>query len=87
MNTFLLHPSCFLLSATWKPFVTPAPIWDYWWLLLFPLLASVALVYKSTKRGTAGRILAEAAQLWFSAVVAMIAGAAALYGLVRLVLG
>lgn len=78
-----------LLTVThtaWRPFVTPAPIWDYWWLLLFPLLASVAIVYKCTKARTTGRILAEAGQLWFTAMVAMFLGAVLLFGLVRLVL-
>lgn len=73
--------------AEWLPFVTPAPVWDYWWVLLLPLLLAVAVVYKSTKRATAGRILVEAAQLWAYTVVAMALGAAALLGLVQVVLG
>lgn len=82
----LVHPCTFLLAA-WRPFVTPAPLWDYWWLLAFPLLASVALVYKCTKARTPARIVGEAAQLWLTAVVAMAIGAVLLFGLVQLVLG
>lgn len=81
-----LHSPDFLL-ASWRPFITPAPLWDYWWLLLFPLLASVAIVYKCTKVSSPRRIPGEAAQLWFSAVVAMILGAVVLFGIVYLVLG
>ena len=86
MIDFSLHP-CALLAASWRPFVTPAPLWDYWWLLLFPVLAAVAIVYKCTKVSSARRIPGEAAQLWFSAMVAMIAGAAVLFGVVYVVLG
>jgi hypothetical protein len=82
---FIPDASSFILS-TWVPFVTPAPLWDYWWALLLPLLAAVAVVYKCTKRGQAGQILAEAAQLWLYIVVAMALGAVALILLVNVVL-
>ena len=85
--TSLLNQILAAHLASWRPFVTPAPLWDYWWLLLFPLLAAVAIIYKCTKVSTARRIPAEAGQLWFSAVVAMTLGALALYGIVYLVLG
>jgi hypothetical protein len=75
-----------MLLRTWVPFVTPAPLWDYWWALLFPLLAAVAVVYKCTKRGRAGEILGEAAQLWLYTVVAMALGAVVLILLVNVVL-
>ena len=29
--------------ATYIPFVTPAPVWGFWWVLLFPLVAAVAV--------------------------------------------
>src|SRR5688572_12654426 len=47
----ILEASPLLTLSTWVPFVTPAPLWDYWWALLLPLLAAVAVVYKCTKRG------------------------------------
>ncbi len=84
---FILEPSFLVVLPGWVPFVTPAPIWDYWWLLLLPLLAAVAVVYKCTKRRTAREIAVEAAQLWAYTVVAMVLGAVALLVLVRLVLG
>ena len=85
----ITHYSSLITSPApaWVPFVTPAPVWDYWWVLLFPLLLAVAIVYKSTKRATAGRILLEAGQLWVYTVVAMALGAGALLVLVRAVLG
>ncbi len=30
-------------------FMKPLPVWDYWYLLLLPLCAAVAIVYKSMK--------------------------------------
>ena len=86
MIQLLLHPLTLSLSA-WRPFVTPAPLWDYWWLLLFPLLASVAIVYKCTKVSKVRRVPGEAGQLWLSALVAMIAGAGLHFLLVYRVLG
>lgn len=37
------------LNHPWTPFVSPMPIWDYWYLLLLPLCFVVALVYKAIK--------------------------------------
>lgn len=34
-----------------RPFVQPAPVWDYWYLLLIPLVVGVSVVYKSVKCG------------------------------------
>lgn len=30
-------------------FLQPLPVWDYWYLLLLPLCAGVAIVYKSVR--------------------------------------
>lgn len=35
-------------SYQW-PFVQPLPVWDYWWMLLLPLVMGVGLVWKSLK--------------------------------------
>jgi len=37
-----------LLSA-WRPFLTPMPIYDYWFWLLLPLCLIFSIVYKSVK--------------------------------------
>jgi hypothetical protein len=31
------------------PFVQPLPLWDWWWVLLVPLVVGVGLVWKSLK--------------------------------------
>ena len=90
MASVLLTPHSWLLTAlgsSWVPFVTPAPLWGVWWVLLFPLLAGVAIVYKNTKCRRVGRAFVEAAQLWAYTAAFMALGALALTVLVKLVLG
>ena len=75
------------LLATYIPFVTPAPVWGFWWVLLFPLVAAVAVVYKTIKVRHMRRLPVEATQLTLTILLAMFLGAAALTIMVRLVLG
>ncbi|WP_428940748.1 hypothetical protein [Fontivita pretiosa] len=37
------------LLAQWRPFLTPMPIYDYWYWLLLPLCLIFSIVYKSVK--------------------------------------
>ena len=75
------------LASAWRPLVTPAPLWNVWWLLLIPLVAAVAIVYKTVKCRTPGQIPLEAARLAGLILLVMAAGAAALTLLVKAVLG
>ncbi len=38
-----------LAEYTYKPFLNPLPIWDYWQWLMIPLCIGVAIVYKTIK--------------------------------------
>ncbi len=38
-----------LFVLAYRPFLDPLPAWDYWFLLIIPLCAAVAIVYKSMK--------------------------------------
>ena len=71
------HPSPLLSAAPgWVPFVTPPPIWDYWPLLLVPLLAGIAVAYKATKAPRRSRLAAESLKLFaYLAGVLLLAGA------------
>lgn len=63
-----------LLSAIeWKPFLTPAPVWDYWYLLLIPLVIGVSIVYKSIKCAKVSQIPREAAAIAIYILLAMVA--------------
>lgn len=69
--------------VSWKPFLTPMPIWDYWMWLLIPLSLGVAVVYKATKCATAAQVPKEAAILFAEIVLGMFAAAAVVALVVR----
>jgi hypothetical protein len=74
-------------QLAYTPFIDPLPIWspDWMWiLLLIPLCAAVAIVYKTVKCGAVHRIGREALVLFITIVVCMFAAAVALAGLVKL---
>ena len=75
-----------ILSYT--PFVDPLPIWSPPWLwavLLIPLCAAVAVVYKAVKCGAVNRIPVEALVLFITILLGMLTAAATLAGVVKLV--
>ena len=75
------HPLSPVLS--WVPFVTPLPAWDYWWLLLVPLLAGIAVAYKATKVSRRGRLGVEAVKLFAYLLLLILVGGAGLALLVE----
>jgi hypothetical protein len=34
---------------SYRPFITPLPVWDYWIWLLIPLCLGVSIVYKAIR--------------------------------------
>jgi hypothetical protein len=74
-----------LFVLAWKPFVQPLPVWDYWPLLLLPLCAGLAIVYKSIKCSDMRRVPREAAVIFITIVVGLCAAAIVFWGLVKLV--
>ncbi len=66
------------------PFVAPLPVWDYWYLLLLPLVAAVAIVYKAIRCGSMRQVPREAAILFVVILLVMVLAAGALAGLVTL---
>jgi hypothetical protein len=67
----------------WRAFLDPLPVWNVWYLLLVPLCAGVAVVWKSIKCETVARIPGQAAQLLFWILFTMVAAGAGLAGVVR----
>jgi len=61
--------------AGWVPFVTPLPIWSFWWVLLFPLIVAVAVVYKAVKCESTSRVPIESVQLTLYILAFMAMGA------------
>ena len=75
-----------MFSATlaYTPFLTPLPIWSYWPVLLFPLCALVAVVYKSIKCASMNQVPREATALFIWILIGMAAAGAVLAGIVKI---
>lgn len=76
-----------LADIAFTPFVDPLPIWSPPWLwavLLIPLCAAVAVVYKAVKCGSVRRIPREATVLFVTIIAFMALAAAALAGIVKI---
>lgn len=67
-----------------KPFKTPAPLWNYWYLLLLPLCLAIAVVYKSIRCRTMSRVPREALVLFAFIIGFMVLTAGALAAIVNL---
>jgi hypothetical protein len=68
----------------YAPFLDPLPIWDrnwFWALLLVPLCAAVAVVYKSIRCSRMSQVPRESVVLFITIIVGMVVAAAALAGI------
>ena len=68
-----------------RPFIQPLPMWDHWYLLLIPLCAGVAIVYKAIKCESLKSVPREATQIFFMMLGGMIVAGVALAALMRFV--
>lgn len=66
-----------------RPFLQPMPVWDYWYLLLLPLVVGVAVVYKAIKCRTMRQVPGEAAHILMWIFIGFAAAAAVLAGWVK----
>ena len=71
------------LILAYVPFLSPLPVWAYWPVLLFPLCAIVAIVYKSIKCSSMSQVPREATALFIWILIGMAAAAAILVGVVK----
>ena len=78
MNTLSL-----LAQYAWHPFTYPLPVWNYWWVLAFPLCIGVSIVYKAIKCPKMKDVPREAAGITMWIVLGMVGAAAVLSGLVK----
>lgn len=83
----MIHATLSMLSplAAYRPFLDPLPVWQAsrWPLLLLPLCAAVATVYKSIRCKSMSQVPREAGGLMLVIVLAMVAAATVLGVLVR----
>ena len=71
------------VELAYTPFVTPMPVWDVWPLLLLPLTAGVAIVYKSIKCRSMSTVPREAAGIFMWILIGMAIAGVVLAGIVR----
>ncbi|HEV2295056.1 MAG TPA: hypothetical protein VGR35_14470 [Tepidisphaeraceae bacterium] len=86
MLSSTFHPLLSTVSSpplSYTPFLTPLPMWEYWPVLLFPLCAIVAIVYKSIKCSKMEQVPREATALFIWILLGMAAAAAILAGIVK----
>ncbi len=67
----------------YRPFLDPLPIWNYWFVLILPLCASVAVVYKSMKCRSMAQVPREAGAIVLWIIGGFGAAAAVLMLLVK----
>ena len=72
----------FLAVYTFRPFLNSPPIWDYWLLLIVPLVVGVAVVYKTMKVATFAELPVQAI-LTCVYILAAMAGIAAAVSIVN----
>ncbi|HEY1685508.1 MAG TPA: hypothetical protein VGG19_12150 [Tepidisphaeraceae bacterium] len=65
-------------------FFTPLPIWNYWWVTLFPLVACISVAYKGIKCDSMRQVPWQAASITFWILISLGAAAVALSVLVRI---
>ena len=71
------------MSFSYRPFLTPLPIWDYWYLLLLPLCLAVAIVYKAIRVDDLSRIPRQALVVTVWIIGGMAVAGAVLAGIVK----
>jgi hypothetical protein len=67
----------------WRMFLDPMPVWNVWYLLLVPLCAGVAVVWKCIKCESMKRVPVQSAELLFWILVTMVVAGVGLAGLVK----
>ena len=70
--------------AAFEPFVQPAPVWDYWYLLALPIVAALSIVYKSIRCHKMSQVPKEAAVIFVTILAGMLIAAGALWVMVKL---
>jgi len=70
-------------SVSYRPFISPMPIWEYWYLLIVPLCLAVSIVYKAMKLPDLKSLPRQALMITAWIVICMVMAGAALTVLVK----
>jgi len=68
---------------SYRPFITPLPVWDYWIWLLIPLCLGVSIVYKAIRIEVLRDVPKQALMITLWILGGMAAAAVALAVIVR----
>ena len=82
-DPFLIPHSSFLILS-YRPFLEPLPLDDYWMWLLIPLVFGICVVYKTIKEPDLRRVPRRALGLTAQVLVFMALAAAAIWLTVEL---
>jgi len=72
-----------MAMLAYTPFASPLPIYQYWWVLLFPLCVGVSIVYKSIKCAQMKTVPREAAAITMWILVGIVSAAVVLTTVVK----
>jgi hypothetical protein len=64
-----------MLAQAYQLFLSPLPLWDVWYLLIVPLCAGIAIVYKSAKCHGPGDVAKESTLVALWILLAMVGAA------------
>jgi hypothetical protein len=78
-----LMPVLAQAQYVYQPFIGPLPAWNVWYVLLVPLCAGVAVVWKSVKCESMKLVPAQAAGLLLWILLTMVLAAVGLAVLVK----
>ena len=67
----------------YRPFLSPLPIWDYWYLLIVPLCFGLSVVYKAIRLPSMRQVLRQATVITLWILAAMAAAAFVLVVVVK----
>ena len=67
----------------YRPFLSPLPIWDYWYLLIVPLCFGLSVVYKAIRLPSMRQVFRQATVITFWILAAMAAAAFVLVVVVK----
>jgi prolipoprotein diacylglyceryltransferase len=73
-----------LLAQGYRPFLTPLPVWDYWYALIVPLCFAVSVVYKAMRCKSMRDVPRQAALITLYILLAMVAAAVLLVVIVKI---
>jgi hypothetical protein len=71
-------------AVSYRPFISPLPLWEYWYLLILPLCLAVSIVYKAMKLPDMKLVPRQALMITVWIIVCMVLAGAGLTVIVKI---